>query len=225
MRRSVLVLLGAALTSVGIAATACSDSGSSTGPSILTIKPGIPTGWFNVGGSVATYVVGVDNNTVHGGNAALAIGGTDTNRLRFNGVGQAIKADTYRGKRIRLSAWVKQLGVVGTDIGLWMRIDGPGVTEGFDNFSSRPLLGTSDWHQVQIILDVPNDAIGIALGALMSGKGELLVDDMTFEIIPASGPTTNQLVEFTPSGVDPATTTAAYQGVPNAPSNLNFESK
>ena len=41
--------------------------------------------------------------------------------------------------------------------------------QGFDNFSSRPLTGTSDWHQVEIILDVPDDAIGIAFGALMIG--------------------------------------------------------
>lgn len=225
MRRSIHILLGAALTSVAIAATACSDSTSPLGPSILTIKPGVPAGWYIVGGNNATYVVGVDNNTVHGGNAALAIGGTDTSRLRFNGVGQSIKADTYRGKRIRLRAWVKQVGVAGFDAGLWMRIDGPGVTEGFDNFTSRPLLGTNDWHQVEIILDVPNDAIGIALGALMSAKGELLVDDMTFDVIPASGPTTNQLVEFTPSGIDSATTATGYQGAPNTPNNLNFESR
>jgi hypothetical protein len=45
-----------------------------------------------------------------------------------------------------------------------MRIDGPGVLLGFDNFSSRPLpdkrLASS-----RVILDVPDDAIGIALGA------------------------------------------------------------
>jgi hypothetical protein len=224
MRRSI-PLAFAALTVVVVATASCSGSDSTTGPSLLSIKPGIPTGWFNVGGAVATYVVGIDNNTVHGGNAALAIGGTDTSRLRFNGVGQAIKADTYRGKRIRLRAWVKQVGVVGADAGLWMRIDGPGVTQGFDNFSSRPLLGTSDWHQVEIILDVPDDAIGIALGALLQGRGELLVDDLTFDVIPATGPTTNQLIDFTPSGVDSATTVASYQGSENTLVNLNFEAK
>ena len=106
MGRPIPVLLGAALTVLVIAAAACSDSGSSTAPSILTIEPGLPTGWSPVGSNSATYVLGVDKNTVHGGKLALAIGGIDTSSLRFAGVGQFIKADSYRGKRVRLRAWV-----------------------------------------------------------------------------------------------------------------------
>ena len=174
---------------------------------------------------MASYVVGVDRNNVHGGSTALAIAGTDTSVLRFNGVGQNVRADDYRGKRIRLSGWVRQIGIVGSDIGLWMRIDGPGVTQGFDNFSTRPLRGTADWHQVEIILDVPPNAIGIGFGALMSGKGEFLVDDLTWEVISATGPTTNQLLEFSLSSIDSATTANGYAGVQRAPTNLNFEAK
>ncbi|MGH7616256.1 MAG: hypothetical protein ACREPM_03435 [Gemmatimonadaceae bacterium] len=219
--RSRFVLLAAAMAVVGT--LSCSDS--STAPNILTIDAGIPPNWFRVGGVVASYVVGLDANNAHGGKYALAVGGTDTSVRFFNGVGQNIRADNYRGKRVRLRGWVRQVGVVGSDIGLWMRIDGPGVTEGFDNFSSRPLTGTADWHQVEIILDVPNDAIGIGFGALMSGKGELLVDDLTWEVIPATGPTTNQLLEFQPSSLDSATTANGYIGFPTAPNNLNFESR
>jgi serine/threonine-protein kinase len=197
-------------------------SDSVTDPSILTIDAGIPGGWFRVGGTQATYVVGTDTRA-HGGRYALAIGGTDTSVLRFNGVGQNLRADAYRGKRIRFRGWVKQVGIVGSDIGLWMRIDGPGVTQGFDNFSSRPLTGTADWHQVEIILDVPNDAIGIGFGALMSGRGDFLVDDLTWEIVPATGPTTNQLLDFVTSSLDSAATANAYIGQPTAPTNLNFE--
>lgn len=222
MGRSIPRLLGIALTVLVVVAVACSDS--STAPSILTIEPGLPTGWSPVGTGGATYVVGVDKGTVHGGKLALAIGGTDTSILRFAGVGQFIKADTYRGKRVRLRAWVRQVSVVGTLAGLWMRIDGPGELLGFDNFSSRPLLGTNDWHQVEIILDVPDNAIGIALGTLMSARGELLVDDMTFDVIPANGPTTNQLAGFVGSQ-DSATTAAAYQARSNTPVNLNFETR
>lgn len=213
-----------AAAAVAIVASVSCGSDSVTEPSILTIDAGIPSGWFRVGGVQATYVVGTDSHS-HGGRYALAIGGTDTSVLRFNGVGQNVRADSYRGKRVRFRGWVKQVGVVGSDIGLWMRIDGPGVTQGFDNFSTRPLTGTADWHQVEIILDVPANAIGIGFGALMSGKGVLLVDDLTWEIIPATGPTTNQLLDFAQSSVDSATTANGYASVPTAPGNLNFESK
>jgi len=218
--RARLALLATLMTVAG--SLACGSD--TTAPNILLIDGGIPLGWFRVGGSVASYVVGLDEHNAHGGRAALAIGGTDSSIRFFNGVGQQIKADSYRGKRVRLRAWVRQVSILGSDIGLWMRIDGPGVTQGFDNFSTRPLLGTADWHQVEVILDVPANAIGIAFGALMSGKGELLVDDMTFEVIPATGPTTNQLLDFTPS-TDSATFAAFYATQPSVPTNLDFESR
>ena len=214
-----------ALVVASVAVVSASCGSDTTAPSLLTIDAGIPQGWFRVGGIVASYVVGIDNHTVHGGGAALAIGGIDTSVRFFSGVGQEIRADTYRGKRVRLRGWVRQIGIVGSDIGLWMRIDGPGVTQGFDNFSTRPLKGTADWHQVEIILDVPANAIGIAFGALMSGKGELLVDDMTFEVIPPTGPTTNQLLEFADAGIDSATFANDYATKGSAPINLDFESR
>jgi hypothetical protein len=216
--------LALTIAAVVVGVVSCS-SDTATAPNILTIDAGIPQGWFRVGGNVASYVVGIDTRNAHGGTAALAIGGTDTSVLRFSGVGQEIQADTYLGKRIRLRGWVRQVGVVGSDIGLWMRIDGPGLTLGFDNFSTRSLVGTADWHQVEIILDVPANAIGIAFGALMSGKGELLVDDMTFEVIPPTGPTTNQLLEPIPVSVDSATFVQIYAGAGKSPVNLNFEQR
>jgi hypothetical protein len=221
MRTLYRVTVVAALVS---AATACS-SDKSTAPSTLDIEPGLLTSWGPVGTNSPTYVVGADRVTTHGGHTSLAIAGTDTNRLRFAGVVQSIRPDDYLGKRVRLSAWVRHENTLGSDIGLWMRIDGPGVTEGFDNFSSRPLLGTSDWHKVEIILDVPNDALGITFGALMSGRGQLLVDDMQLEIIPATGLTTNLLAGFTDSGLDPAAVTAFYATRPTTPTNLDFETR
>ena len=199
-----------------IAAISCKDS---TAPDVLHIDTVLPSGWLYAGVNATTYVLGLDHQTVHGGHAALAILGSDTSQARFRGIVQSIKADDYRGKRVRLSAWVRQTDVRGSDIGLWMRIDGPGVMQGFDNFSSRPLIGTSDWHQVEVILDVPTDAIGISLGALMSGSGLFRVDDLRLEVVPDIGPTTNLLVDFPPIP-DPS---SQYAGRPRAPTNLDFE--
>jgi len=212
------------VVAMALAGSASCGSDNVTEPSILTIEAGIPTGWVLVGGRQATYVVGTDTHA-HSGRYALSIGGTDTSVLRFNGVGQYLRADPYRGKRLRLRAWVRQIGIRGSDVGLWLRIDGPGVMQGFDNFSSRPLLGTADWHQVESILDVPRDALEILFGALMSGKGTFLVDDMTLDVIPATGPTTNQLLGYHDLGVDSLTVANAAAGRPTVPTNLNFESK
>lgn len=201
---------------------ACSGDKTATGPSYLDIDGGVPVNWSVVGQNSAAYVMGLDRVTVHSGSAALAIYSIDANPALFRGVGQFIKADQYRGKRVRLRAWVKQQNISGTVIGLWMRVDGPFVTQAFDNFSTRPLTGTSDWHQVEVILDVPNDAIGIALGALMSGKGEFWVDDMTFDVVATSGPTTNILDAPTPTSID---ATQTYLNAGSVPFNLGFEGK
>ncbi|MDB4878389.1 MAG: transcriptional regulator [Gemmatimonadetes bacterium] len=209
----------ALIAATAVAAAGCS-SDSTTAPSIQNIHPGLPTGWSAVGTNTLTYVLGLDNATVHGGHAALSMAGSDTNRARFIGVGQFLSAANYLGKRIRFSAFVRVTNAQGADIGLWMRVDGVGVTEGFDNFSTRPLLGTTGWQQVEIILDIPNDAVGIAFGALMSGSGQFSVDDMKFEVIPASGQTTNLLSGNTPIDSDPS---AFYATRPKAPTNLDFE--
>ena len=212
------------LAAIAAAAALIACSEASTEPNVANLEPGVPPNWLPVGQVPSSYVVGTDSRTVHGGGHSLGIVGIDTSRVRFSGVVQLVRADTYRGKRVRLRAWIRQQNIVGTASGLWMRVDGPGVTQAFDNFSSRPQLGTENWHQVEIILDVPSDALGISFGALMSGRGELFVDDMEFEVIPANGPTTNQLVEPV-AGSDSASVAANYARRVDKPLNLDFEQR
>ena len=221
MRLVLRALTAVAATSAGLAGLACSELNTEPNPDNL--RSGTPANWSTVGRFPTTYSVGRDRNTFRGGKQGVGIVGRDTSRLNFSGIGQFIRADDYLGKRVRLRAWTRSFNIQGTSAGLWMRIDGPGVTLGFDNFESRPLLGTSDWRQVEIILDVPTNAIGIAFGALMSGRGELFVDEMSFEVIPASGPTTNMLAEPLQVATDSATTVAAYVPRSRVPLNLDFE--
>jgi hypothetical protein len=70
---------------------------------------------------------------------------------------------------------------------------------------------------------VPNDALGIAFGAQMSGAGEFFIDDLTLEIVPATGPTTNPLSANIASEFDAATLTSFYRRQGGTPANLDFE--
>ncbi len=92
-------------------------------------------------------------------------------------IAQGVAADAYRGKRLKWSGWVKTVNASGSDVGLWMRVDAPNATTAFDNMSNRPLRGTQDWQQVSVVLDVAQNAIGIALGCVLSQQGTLLIDD------------------------------------------------
>ncbi len=134
-----------------------------------------------------------------------------------------VGADDYGGKRIRWSAWVKGRALVGPIAGLWMRVDGAGVVTGYDNMSNRAKTGTTDWHQVSIVLDVPVDALGIQVGAMRLGGGVLFIDDIKLEIVGTDVPTTNQFSAPLANTIDPAVTVAEYLGAARTPRNTDFE--
>ena len=125
----------------------------------------------------------------------------------FGTMMQAIDASEYRGKRLRLSSYVKSKGVENW-AGVWMRVDGPEQSRSlaFDNMNDRPIKGTKDWTRCDIVLDVANEATGIAFGILVNGPGTVWLDDVKFEVVTTAVPTTG-----------------TRQGVAKKPANLNFE--
>ena len=64
-----------------------------------------------------------------------------------------------------------------------MRVDGPeeGKSLRFDNMQSRPIKGTTDWHQYEVVLDVPSESVNIAFGILLYGKGQAWLSDVQFD--------------------------------------------
>ncbi len=188
----------------------------------LTIVPGAPPGWNGTGG---TSGIGTTVSDRHGGTTSAYMSsafqaGFLTNYL----LAQAIRADSYRGKRVRLSAWVKPRNIANASFsGIWMRVDGPGVTLEHDNMARRAVSGYGNWRQVSVVLDVPNNAIGITFGAQFQATNTLLVDDMLLEIVGTDVVSTNTLTAPIPDGRDSATTVAAYERSAASPVNLDFE--
>ena len=72
----------------------------------------------------------------------------------------------------------------------------------------RPIKGTSDWKRYEIVLDVPEQAQEIAFGLLLTGGGQVWMDDLKFEVVGKDVATTG-----------PSSTKGALAG----PTNLNFE--
>lgn len=216
---------GHALAIVGlIVLGACSgDEPSAPAPAPSQRTSTLPPGWVAGGSSSTAYVLGLDRGNVHGGKAAGYIASVSSSPSGFASLTQSIRADAYRGRRVRWSAWVRPTKIGGGGAGLWMRVDGPGVFEGFDNMSDRPILGTSDWRQVSVVLDVPMDAIGISCGVLLAGPGDIVADDFRLDIVGPETPPTSQSSSATPSGVDSAVTTARYARLPTTGVNLDFE--
>ena len=163
-----------------------------------------PKGWFPAGSSPDSYDMGVQPGDRHAGDRNAYIRAQAQHR-GFGTLMQTIGADAFRGKRLRLSGYLRTRDA--KSAAMWMRIDGNfQQTLGFDNMSSRTLSGDTEWKRYDIVLDVPEGAQAIAFGFLLEGKGEVLADDFHME----------------PVGKDVPVTGTDRPALPAMPSNLDF---
>jgi erythromycin esterase len=210
------------LASIAVACSSDSNDAAGTAPPRDSQRvAGAPDGWST--SSPSSFTVGLDHTEHHGGNSSVYLTGSSTfPTSSFANIYQPIVADSYRGKRVRWSGWVKQEGVSGTEAGLWMRVDGNGLDLAFDNMENRALVGTADWHQVSVVLDVPQSALGISVGVLSNAYGTLLVDDLVLEVVGNDVPSTSLLTNY-PTSFDSASAAAFYSRASTSPLNVDFE--
>jgi hypothetical protein len=153
-------------------------------PGVVSAAP--PDGWILAGSKPANYETGTDQlNSYNSRPSAFMKAKTDGEG--FGTLMQSFSAEQYRGKRVRLSGWVKS-DMVSRWAGLWMRIDGPvqgGTPQilGFDNMQGRPIKGTLAWQKYEVVLDVPQTANGIAFGILQDGPGEVWLNSVEFAVV------------------------------------------
>ena len=149
-------------------------------------------GWILSGSNPNNYQMGIDHNIVHGGKASGYLQSrTVIEKDEFATMMQQFKADNYRGKRIKLSCFVKSEEVQ-QFAGMWMRIDNQsGDVLQFDNMSNRPIVGTQEWNYCSIVLNVPKESAIISFGVLLQGKGKVWVDQFAFNEVTDDTETTN----------------------------------
>lgn len=187
------------------------------------ITPGFPFGWQlygnNDGQSAYSFYGGIDSEIKQSGEKSvsfLAVAVTKKEQARLT---QRFYADAFRGKRVRFSGYLKANRVI-ERAGLWMRID----TEtkqayAFDDMEDRPVTGTTDWILCRVVLDVPENTVAIYLGAHLIGRGQVWVDNCSFEVVDDDVPATDQyrlLGGYT-------RTYSVPKFLPDAPVNLDFE--
>jgi hypothetical protein len=182
------------------------DATPVSGWSVATAGSGIPMDQ-DAGG----FDTGVDREVAHGGHASVSIRSIVAEPKNFRALTQLIKADAYRGKRVRLAGYLKTRDVRGGWAGLWLRVDGPDAKLlAIDNMSSRRVMGTTDWSRHAVVLDVSEAAVRLGYGALLHGTGQVWADDLTLEVVdPREVPVTSK-------GIEPIARTERA-------SNLDFE--
>ena len=177
-----------------------------------SIAADAPQGWFLAGSRPQDYTVTVDPKTPKSGtSSALLESRPGREEEGFGTLMQTFGAAAYAGKRVRMTADVRAQAVQRW-AGLWMRVDASGHrTLAFDNMQDRAISGNSEWRSYAVVLDVPAESESISFGVLLSGPGRVWIDNVRFEEVSASVPTTGK--------------PAPIPGAPPAqPLNLDFES-
>lgn len=165
--------------------------------------------WFESGSRPQDYAMGADRSVTRNGNASGTIQAQVDAIEGFGTLMQIFDASVYRGQRLRLRGYVKAEAVEDW-AGLWMRVDdASGRVLSFDNMQKRPIKGSTEWQPYDVILDVPVASKRIAFGLLLSGTGQVWMDDLQFEIVDTEIPTTNNLYNS--------------KSISKSPTNLSFE--
>jgi len=147
------------------------------------------------------YELGFDSQETRNGGPSLRLALAPGAVYLDGGVAVAtvhLAAAEARGRRLRLTAWIKSSTIGRGWAGLWARVDGSGGVLAFDNMGDRGVHGTTAWSHVEVDLNVPPEAAAIALGALLAGDGAAWVSDLTLALEPLSQVVAGKVVD--PSG-------------------------
>ena len=180
-----------------------------------------PDAWVLVGQDVGDYRLRLDAEVARSGASSMRIEARG-NRRRSQWVAsvQLVDATSYRGKRMRLRGYLRTDDV--DSGGLWVRVDG--ILEGnyamlaLDNSEDRRIEDTRDWEAREIVVDIPPEGVTILMGAMLTGDGELWVDDLSFEEVADDVPLTTE-----PEVVITDQPYARPAGFFPFPTNLDFE--
>ncbi|HTQ35432.1 MAG TPA: hypothetical protein VMH77_00195 [Steroidobacteraceae bacterium] len=172
------------------------------GVAAVPLSP-LPPGWSVLGNGGPLRLpgrceIGVDSQKQVGTMQPFSVHCVGDLVPSFGGAKETIDSSQYRGKRVRISAWLKTDGVEGVnspqyapiagEAGLWL---GMGSVQGgmrMDRMQERAVKGTTDWQYRDFVADVPVDSRQMMIGYWMQGKGQLWVRDLTVEEVPASVP-------------------------------------
>jgi hypothetical protein len=198
---------------------------------LAVILPGVradpPAAWRQPRLGTRLTEVGVDRTVAHGGKASGFIKATQPDPFAFGVCRQWIRATRYRGKRIRLAAYLRTVDT-GPSRRSGARLDLLvfSATHRFGGAAMRGRLihGTTGWTRYDRVIDVPKEAALLAIDVVLAGPGQVWVDDVTLEVVGADVPTTArcerraELAEEIKQRLQ-----TRLQEAPRRPINLDFE--
>jgi hypothetical protein len=195
--------------------------------SVTVMSAEAPQGWYKAGSQRDAYDIGFDSAGAHRGKGSGYIKSTaDVDIGKFGTMMQNIKADNYKGKKVRLSAFMRTSGAE-QGAWLWLRIDD--TDSGWlDNMHDRLVKGTTDWQRYELVLPVSPTAVGIAFGIGLSGRGQAWIDDIKIEAVDPETPKTGNIPELRHKAEEmeqQKKLVDSYNSKPTEGVNLDFENQ
>jgi hypothetical protein len=158
---------------------------------IVTVAVLAPSPWRLVKEDADPGNAFVDPTEAHGGSGSVRL----TVERSINGdvaVLQPLRGDAWRGKRVRLSGFVKSRIATG-EAGLVAVVNNGSRQSSFYPSQQRLSKQETGWHLVSATFDVPLDAALVSVGLwIRHGSGSAWLDDVTFEEVPHDSSATIQ---------------------------------
>ena len=130
------------------------------------------------------YLIGLDENGRRATDPVIAVRSATAKPDDWGQARTVLDADPYRGKRIRLSGYLKckEIETAGF-ISLWV-FDAGGNALAQDDLGGHMLTGTQDkWERYDIVSDVPPSAVRLMVIAGMRGRGSLWADGLELAVV------------------------------------------
>jgi len=101
---------------------------------------------------------------------------------------QSFSAVAYRGKTVRLRAWLKvEAGSPGDRAQMWLTEDRPKGKQGFSTDLDERAVRVDEWTSCELTGKIHPDAQFLRFGVQSIGHGRVWIDGVSFEVVP--GPT------------------------------------
>lgn len=129
---------------------------------------------YKLEGPSDRFALGTDPAQKRGAKPAIVLRAKDGDGE--GSIVKSIKANLYRGKKVRLTGWLKANGA--SSAALFLRVrDANGKSLAADEMKDR-VAGDTEWSQYTLTIAVPRDAASIEYGAQLGGKGTIWVDNL-----------------------------------------------
>jgi hypothetical protein len=99
---------------------------------------------------------------------------------------QSFGAAAYRGKTVRLRAWLRLERADPDDRAqMWVSVDREHHQRGFYDYMDDRPVRSSEWTRCEIVGKIEPDAVFIDIGVMSIGRGRVWVDDVSFDVVEA----------------------------------------